>query len=71
MNTSRASRVLLLTELNNFIQETNEIIKILYARLDYYIAKGNDIEINITKIYLLEYENKLSDYKAKVKLLND
>jgi hypothetical protein len=71
MNTSRASRVLLLIELNNFIQETNEIIKILYARLDYYIAKGNDIEINITKIYLLEYENKLSDYKAKVKLLND
>jgi hypothetical protein len=71
MNTNRASRVLLLTELNNFIQETNEIIKILYARLDYYIAKGNDIEINITKIYLLEYENKLSDYKAKVKLLND
>jgi hypothetical protein len=70
MNTSRASRVLLLIELN-FIQETNEIIKILYARLDYYIAKGNDIEINITKIYLLEYENKLSDYKAKVKLLND
>jgi hypothetical protein len=71
MNTSRASRVLLLTELNNFIQETNEIIKILYARLDYYIAKGNDIEINITKIYLLEYENKLSDYKANAKLLND
>jgi hypothetical protein len=71
MNTSRASRVLLLIELNNFILETNEIIKILYARLDYHIAKGNDIEINITKKYLLEYENKLSDYKAKVKLLND
>jgi hypothetical protein len=71
MNTSRASRVLLLIELNNFIQETNEIIKILYARLDYYIAKGNDIEINITKIYLLEYKNKLSDYKANAKLLND
>jgi hypothetical protein len=53
MNTSRANRVLLLIELNNFIQETNGIIKILYAGLDYYIAKGNDIKINTTKNYLI------------------
>jgi len=70
MSVSRTNSIITL-ELINMINNTKDITKILYNKLDYNIKTGNSEEIGRTTKYLLEYENKLKLYEHLLKLINE
>lgn len=70
MSISRTKNIITL-ELIEIINNTKDIIKILYIKLDYNIKIGNDDEIGRTSKYLLEYENKLKLYEDLLKSINE
>jgi len=70
MSVSRTKSIITL-ELIDIINNTKDIIKILYNKLDYNIKIGNSEEIGRTSKYLLEYENKLKPYEDLLKSINE
>jgi len=66
MSVSRTKGIITL-ELIDIINNTRDIIKLLYNKLDYNIKIRNNDEIYRTSKYILEYENKLKLYVKFVK----